>query len=307
MRSARAQLAAAPYVLLAPFLLLFVLFVAYPLVQSMVLATRQTFGPGHAERVGMANFAFLVRDPMFWTALRNTAIFTAGSVFIQLPLSLGLALLLNDPRIRCRALFRTLFFAPVLVGIVFVGLLFRLIFEKRTGLIPMMLDGLNRRLGPSDAAWLQPDFPWLQQYAMLAMIVAALWMFVGFNMVYFLAALQNVRRDLVEAALIDGAGPWQRFLNVTVPAIKPVATFVVLLSIVGSFQLFEMPYVMFPLTGGMGYDNNALSIVMYLYKTGFETGDLGYASAIGWAMTLILLVFAAAQLGIARGEERSHG
>jgi ABC-type sugar transport system permease subunit len=126
-------------------------------------------------------------------------------------------------------------------------------------------------------------------------------------MVYFLAALQNVRRDLVEAAMIDGAGPWQRFLNVTIPAIKPVATFVVLLSIVGSFQLFEMPWVMFPTTLGTGYENNALTVVMYLYKTGFDGGDLGYASTIGWAMTIILMVFALTQLLIARREERSLG
>lgn len=304
-RGAHGQLALAPYLLLAPFVALFAVFVAYPLVQSMVLATRQTFGPGHSESVGLANFSFLLRDPMFWTALWNTTLFTMGSVFIQLPLSLGLALLLNNPRVRGRIFFRTMFFAPVLVGIVFVALLFRLIFEKRTGLIPLMLDETLGKV--IDAPWVRPDFPWLQDYAMVSMILAALWMFVGFNMVYFLAALQNVRRDLVEAALIDGAGPWQRFLNVTLPAIKPVATFVVLLSIVGSFQLFEMPYVMFPSSGGLGVDNNALSVVMYLYKTGFETGDLGYASAIGWAMTLILMIFAVAQLLIARSEELGVG
>lgn len=298
MTSARTQMRAAPYILLAPFLALFAVFIAYPLVQSGVLSTRQTFGPGHSRSVGLDNFAFLIRDPMFWIALRNTAVFTAGSVFIQLPLALGLALILNNPRVKARVLFRTVFFAPVLVGIVFVALLFRLIFEKRTGLLNVALNNITG---------FPLDFPWLQQFAMVAMILAALWMFVGFNMVYFLAALQNVRRDLIEASLIDGAGPWQRFVNVTIPAIRPVATFVVLLSIVGSFQLFEMPYVMFPSTMGVGYENNALSVVMYLYKTGFETGDLGYASAIGWAMTLILVGFALVQLLISRSEERSLG
>lgn len=296
MSRARLKSTSAPYVLLAPFLALFAVFLAYPLVQSLVLSTQQTFGPGYVRSVGLSNYRFLIHDPLFWKALTNTALFTAGSVFIQLPLSLALALLLNNPRIKGRVLFRTIFFAPVLVGLVFVALLFRLILEKRTGLLNVLLH-----------SWFPAfplDFPWLQDYAMVSMIIAALWMFVGFNMVYFLAALQNVRRDLIEAAMIDGAGPWQRFLNVTLPAIKPVATFVVLLSIVGSFQLFEMPWVMFPLSYGTGYNNNALTVVMYLYKTGFETGDLGYASTIGWALTVILMVFALAQLLIARREER---
>ena len=299
MTARRLQSSSAPYVLLAPFVGLFAVFVAYPLVQSLVLSTQQTFGPGYSRFIGLSNFAFLMHDPLFWKALLNTAIFTAGSVFIQLPLSLGLALLLNNPRIRGRTFFRTIFFAPVLVGIVFVALLFRLILEKRTGLLNVLLHSWF----PSFSL----DFPWLQKYAMISVILAALWMYVGFNMVYFLAALQNVRRDLVEAAMIDGAGPWQRFLNVTVPAIKPVGTFVVLLSIVGSFQLFELPWVMFPTTNGSGYNNNTLTVVMYLYKTGFDSGDLGYASTIGWALTIILVVFALAQLMIARHEERSLG
>jgi ABC-type sugar transport system permease subunit len=288
----------APYILLAPFLAIFLVFTAYPLVQSAVLSMQQTFGPGRSVWVGLDNYRFMASDPLFWKALTNTAIFTAGSVFLQLPLALGLALLLNSDRLRGRMVFRTIFFAPVLVGIVFVAMLFRLIFEKRTGLLNV---ALHKWFG------LPVDFPWLEQHAMWAMILAAMWMFVGFNMVYFLAALQNVRRELIEAAMIDGAGPFQRFLNVTLPSIRPVATFVVLLSIVGSFQLFEMPFVMFPETLGVGYENRALSIVMYLYKTGFETGDLGYASAIGWAMTFILMVFALGQLAIARHEEGEHG
>ncbi len=310
MSAGRLQSRWAPWGLLAPFLALFAVFMAWPLVKSVALSTQQTFGPGHARWVGLENYAFLVRDPLFWTALRNTAVFTLGSVLVQLPVALGLALLVNSDRIRGRFAFRTLFFAPVLVGIIFVGILFRLILEKETGLLNVALHDLTRWLD-GWAPWGVPafprDFPWLQDHAMAGMILAALWMYVGFNMVYFLAALQNVPRDLVEASQIDGAGPVRRFVSVTLPAIRPVATFVVLLSIVGSFQLFEMPYVMFAQTSGTGYNNNALTVVMYLYKTGFEVGDLGYASAIGWAMTLILMVFALGQLALARREEGAHG
>jgi ABC-type sugar transport system permease subunit len=117
-------------------------------------------------------------------------------------------------------------------------------------------------------------------------------MYVGFNMVYFLAALQNVDRSIEEAAIVDGAGPWQRFRHVTIPAIRPVAGFVVLLSIIGSFQLFELPFVL--LNNTAGPDNRGLTIVMYLYQTGFEIGDLGYASAIGWSLAILLMILAVA-------------
>lgn len=125
---------------------------------------------------------------------------------------------------------------------------------------------------------------------MTGLIVAGLWMYVGFNMVYFLAALQNVDRSIEEAALVDGAGPWQRFRHVTIPAIRPVAGFVILLSIIGSFQLFELPFVL--LNNTAGPDNRGLTIVMYLYQTGFEIGDLGYASAIGWSLAILLMILA---------------
>lgn len=289
MSTSRSSLAA--YLLLAPFLVLFAVFTAYPIGRSLLLSTQQTFGPGTQLSVGLDNYRAIFRDPLFYKALTNTTIFTMGSVFIQLPLSLGLAMLLNKPGLRFRSFFRVIFFAPSLVGLVFVAMIFSLLLEKRTGL-------LNRVL--HSAIGFPLDFPWMQQYVMAAMIVAALWMYVGFNMVYFLAALQNVSRELDEAAMIDGAGPWQRFLNVTLPAIAPVGGFVVLLSIIGSFQLFELPWIMFQ---GPGYDNRALTVVMYLFQAGFEVGDLGYASAVGWVLAAVLIVATLAQRLLSRGQE----
>ena len=122
-------------------------------------------------------------------------------------------------------------------------------------------------------------------------------------MTFFAAALQNVRKDLVEAAIVDGAGPVSRFWNVTIPAIRPVAGFVVLMSVIGSFQLFELPYIMF--SSSAGPDNRALTIVLYLFQNGFEVGDLGYATAIGWALAVILVGCTMVQRLLARGEEAS--
>lgn len=279
---------ATPYLLLLPFLTVSAVFVLLPLAESVVLATRQMFGPSASAYVGLDNFRFLLGDPLFHKAVRNTLVFTAGSVFIQLPVALALALLLNRPGLRGRALLRLAFFSPQLVGLVFLAVMASVVFQKRTGILNQ---ALHRAFG------LSLDYPWLEQQIMWTLIISALWMYAGFNMIYFLAALQNVERELTEAASIDGAGPIRRFRAVTIPAIAPVGGFVVLLSIIGSLQLFELPYI---LLAGSGPDNKGLTIVTYLYQSGFEIGDLGYASAIGWVLAILLAACAVAQRLLAR-------
>lgn len=282
----------APWLFLLPFLATVATFTAWPLFQSFLLSFQQTYGPRTSIWVGLENFRYLLGDPRFHKALTNTAVFAAGSVFLQLPLSLGLAMLLNRPDLRGRAFFRLVFFSPALVGLVFAGVLFGFIFEKRTGLLNASLHALFPAFNP--------EFAWLQSYIMPALILASLWLYVGFNMVYFLAALQAVSRDQVEAALIDGAGPWQRFRHVVWPEIRPVASFVILLSLLGSFQLFELPYIL--LNNGGGPEDRGLTVVMYLYEVGFLKGDLGYASATGWVLALILFFFAWVQRRLSRDE-----
>jgi ABC-type sugar transport system permease subunit len=269
---------------MAPFLIIFCTFMIYPLVQSIVLAMQQTFGPKITVFVGLKNFRDLLGDRFFWIALRNTFVFAIASVAIQLPLSLGLAMVLNRPGLKGRALFRLIFFSPSLVGIVFVAMMFALMFHERDGLVNAVL----RTLIPH----FPPEFPWLQLYVMPALILAGLWMSVGFNMIYFLAALQSVSQETLEAADVDGANRWQKFRHVILPSIAPVAGFVTLFALIGSFQLFELPFI---LLNGPGPENRGLTVVMYLYQYGFETGDLGYASAIGWTLALILVGFAVLQ------------
>jgi len=294
MKSYRTEPSWVPWLFLFPFLATVAVFLAWPLAQSLFLSFQQTYGPRTSAWVGVGNFDFLLHDPLFWKALGNTALFAAGSIFLQLPVALGLALLLNRPGLRGRALFRLVFFAPSLVGLVFVGLLFALMFEKRSGLVNVLLHAAFPAF--------DPEFAWLQVYVMPALILSALWLYAGFNMIYFLAALQNVPAELMEAASLDGAGPWQRFRHVVLPEILPVVSFVVLLSLLGSFQLFELPFI---LLGGPGPDNRGLTVVMYLYQTGFVTGDLGYASAIGWVLALIMGSFALLHRRWLRREEAS--
>jgi len=285
----RLQHRLAPYLFVAPFVLLFVSFGLYPIVKSLALSLYATNGPRDAVFVGLANFRFLLSDPDFHTAVLNTVEFALWSIFLQLPLALGLALLLSARWLRGREALRLAFFSPNLVGQVFVGVLFSVLFVPQYGLLNRVLHALFGV--PLDTNWLANP-----RLVMPALVITSLWMYVGYNMIYFLAALQAVERDLYEAALVDGANPWQRFRVVTLPGIKPVAVFVLITSTIGSFQLFELPYIM--LGNSAGPDNAGLTIVMYLYNNGFVTGDLGYASAVGWTLALGLLVISLFQMRI---------
>jgi ABC-type sugar transport system permease subunit len=291
------------WVMLAPFLALFIVFVVYPLIQSAFLAANQTFGPGTRTFVGTKNFELLLTDPVFWKSIKNTFIYALGSLFIQLPLAFLLALALNSPKLKGRGIYRLIFFSPQLMGLVFVSILGALAFEKRAGLINQALDAahINDLLVwiTGNDAWLEPD--WLQQHVMATLILISLWLYVGFNMIYFLASLQSVDKSLMEAAEIDGAGPWGKLRHVIFPSVKPVATFVILLSMIGSLQLFELPYILLENSGGP--DNRGLTIVMYLYQNGFDLGDLGFASAIGWVLALILIGLALVQVKLTRAQE----
>jgi ABC-type sugar transport system permease subunit len=284
----------APYIFISPFVILFAVFGAYPILKSLSLSLYATNGPKDAIFVGLANYQFLMGDPDFLTAVRNTAIYAFFSVFLQLPIALGLAMLLSSKWVAGREFWRLAFFSPNLLGQVFVGVLFAILYQPQFGLVNRGLNWMSRGAVALDTKWLNdPDL------VMPALVATSIWMYAGFNMVYFLAALQSVDKDLYEAAEVDGANAWQQFLNVTVPGIKPVITFVVVTATLGSFQLFELPYIL--LGNGPGPKQAGLTIVMYLYDRGFVTGDLGYASAVGWTLALGVLIISMIQVRLTGG------
>ncbi|MBV9469237.1 MAG: sugar ABC transporter permease [Abitibacteriaceae bacterium] len=287
----RVQHRLAPYLFVSPFLILFVLFGAWPIIKSLVLSTYTTNGPKDAVYVGAKNFQFLLSDADFHVAVKNTAVFAFWSVVLQLPTALGLAILLSQPWVRGRALFRLAFFAPYLVGSVFVAVLFNVLFQPQYGLINTVLHFLLPSHFPLDYKWLEDA-----SHVMPALVLAGLWLYVGLHMIYLLAAIQAVDKDLYEAAQVDGANTRQQFWAVTLPGIRPVAIFVLLTSTIGSFQLFDLPYIL--LNNGPGPNQSGLTIVMYLYNTGFVTGDLGYASAVGWTLALGVLLISLIQLRV---------
>lgn len=271
----------APYLFVSPFVALFCIFMLYPLGRSVVLSLYKVANPRTARYVGLDNYRFLLHDQVFRYAVANTAYFAIAFIALQIPLALGLALLLNSPRVRGRNFLRWAFFSPHLVGSVFVAIIFSLLLTPRHGLVNRAIGVVLPRVG-TEINWTGKPL-----LAMPAIVMAALWLSVGYAMIYLLAALQAVDRELYEAAEVDGAGPWRKFRHVTLPGIEPVLRFLVLVGLIGAFQLFELPYVLFAQSAGpAGF---GITIVMYLFVTGFRVGDIGYASAVGWALVVILL------------------
>jgi lactose/L-arabinose transport system permease protein len=283
----RLQQRAAPYLFVLPFLVLFGVFFLYPLVNSLVLSGRQFVGPRVSRGVGLGNYAFMLRDVGFWLSVLNTFVFAALFLAIELPLSLGLAVLLDSRRVRFRGVFRFAFFSPYLVGSVFASVIFMLLLTPRSGLI-------NRAIG-AVLPWIGSDINWRGNalLAMPAVVLAALWLSTGQAMIYLLAALQAVDRELYEAAAVDGAGRWARFRHVTLPGVRPVLGFLVLAGTIYALQLFELPFVLFQ---GFGPRSSAMTVVGYLFANGFINQDIGYASAVGWVLVLMISLVAAAQV-----------
>jgi ABC-type sugar transport system permease subunit len=281
----------APYLFLAPFLILTTIFMVYPLINAGILAFFQTNGPKSRVFVGFDNFTFLLSDPRFHKALKNTTIFALCSVFLQLPLSMFLALLLNQGKDKMKGFFRLVLFSPNLVGQIFVGILFGVLFTPRYGLINRFVQAL--------VGWgLEERWLGNPSLVMPAIVLTALWVWVGFNMIYFLAALQSVDKTLIEAAVIDGANRFQVFWNVTLPAMRHVVVFVVVTSIIGSYQLFELPLALLPSSNGAGPDDSGLTVISYLNEVAFNSGDLGLGSAIGWTVAFIIFSISLLQIKV---------
>ncbi|MDE0086140.1 MAG: sugar ABC transporter permease [Candidatus Poribacteria bacterium] len=282
----------APYLFIAPFYILFIVFMGYPLISSLVMSFYEMRGFQSRIFVGISNFIDLFRDPIFWKSLWNTTYFALGTLILQLPIALLLAILLNSKFVKGKNFLRLAFFAPVLVAGVFVAIIFNLIFDQRAGLINNEFILFGKEIG-----WLSEG-----KYVMPAVILTGVWQWAGFNMIYFLAGLQGIRQELYEAAAVDGANWWQSFVHITLPSLRPVIAFVVVVSMIGSFQLFDLPYI---LTNGGEPADAGSTIVMYLYKNGFQFMRLGYAATIGWVLFIIIAIISIVQLkllGIFREE-----
>jgi multiple sugar transport system permease protein len=264
----------------------FVIFTAGPVVAAGVISLLDwnLFSP--PTFAGLRNFARLGGDPTFWSALGNTVYFTFVSVPVTILVSLALALLLNHG-LRRIAVFRSLLLLPYATITVAVAFVWIWLYIPHGGLANTVLGWF----GITGPAWLISD-----GWAMPALIAMSVWKSFGFGMVVFLAGLQAIPQQLYEAARVDGSNAWQRFRSVTLPMLSPAMFFVVVTSIIGSFQVFDQALIM--TNGGPG--SRTTTLVMYIYRTGFENYDQGYAAAQSLVLFAFIVVITAAQFVLQR-------
>jgi arabinosaccharide transport system permease protein len=277
----------APYVFISPFFIGYAFFFLYPVVSALYMSLFRQVGIGSMPKfIGLGNYVNLLHDPTFLRALTNTTYYAVGSLFIILPAALLLGLAFNMRHLHIREFFRLFFFTPMITSGVVVAIIFGLVFNAEYGLIN---NWLLVPLGLGKVRWLLDPL-----FIMPAIIILGLWRYTGLNALYFLASLQAIPTEVTEAATIDGASRWQVFRHITLPMLRPVILFVVIVAIIGSYNLFAEPYM---LVGGEGGPSNGgLFMTMYLYLNGFRYMKFGYAAAIGYTLTIIIMVLSLIQL-----------
>lgn len=277
-----------PILFLLPYTLVFLAFTAYPTLYSLVLSFMR-FKGGQLDFVGLKNFTGLFSDPLFFKALKNSFTFLVLQVPIQTALAVLLAVFLNLPRLRGKGLLRAVIFMPILIDAVSYSIVFRLFFGTENGLVNNLLLALG--MGRMD---------WMNSAALAksVIVMAVVWRWAGYNMVIILGGMQSIGKELYEAASIDGAGKLGQFWHVTLPGIKPVLVFSVVLSVNGTLQMFTESFL---LTSG-GPVNETMTIVQYLYQTGFQSFNFGMASAGAYVLAAIIAVFTLLQLKLTKGE-----
>jgi multiple sugar transport system permease protein len=284
--------AAAGWVFAGPAVGLIALFFFVPVIAGLVLSLTDfdiyaIASPDTARWVGLANFAAILADPVFWTALRNTMFFVLVGGPITVAVSLAAALLVNSRLARAPGFFRSLYFAPVVTTLVAMSVVWRYLYHPHYGLINHALGLVG--IGPID--WLGDP-----RWAMPAIVVLSVWKKFGYNMLILLAGLRAIPDELYEAAALDGAGWWHQFRHVTLPGLAPTFLFVSVMTMIEQFQLFAEPYVM---TQG-GPLKSTTSVVLLMYEEGFRWWRMGHAAAIAFVLFVIMLAATMVQLRLQR-------
>jgi multiple sugar transport system permease protein len=271
----------AAWLFLAPALLLLGVFFFLPIAAAFLLSFTDfdiyaIADPHNVRLIGLRNYLLLAENPVFWIALRNTLYFVLLGGPLSVAVSLGAAMLVNAKLVRAKGLFRTIYFAPFVTTLVAVAIVWRYLYHPEYGLINYALGSVG--IGRVD--WLGDP-----RWAMPGIIVMAVWKNFGYNMLIFIAGLQAVPAELYEAAHLDGAGAWRRFVHITVPMLGPTLLFVSLVTMIGYFQLFAEPYVM---TQG-GPLRSTTSMVLLMYEEGFRWWRMGNAAAVAFVLFVVTL------------------
>jgi multiple sugar transport system permease protein len=279
MKSKNFQIA---FFFLAPAVGAIAIFFFLPVIAAFVISFTDfdiyTLGDFSTLRfIGFDNYIKLLSDDLFWTALKNTFYFVIVAAPLSIAVSLSAALLLNSKLTKFKSLFRLAYFLPVVTTLVAVAIVWRFIYHPSFGILNFFL-GL---IGINPIDWLGDPF-----WAMPSIIILAVWKNFGYNMIIFIAGLQNIPEELYEAADIEGANAFQKFRQITLPMLAPTTIFVSIITMIGYFQLFAEPYVM---TQG-GPLNKTLSIVQYMYQEGFRWWNMGYSASIAFVLFIIIFI-----------------
>lgn len=265
------------YFMILPTLAGTLIFSIWPLIQSFYLSFTKWGAFGHYEWGGLVNFERMLTDETLWMSLRNTLVYTIGSVPIGIALSIIVAVLLNT-KIKGTSTYRTLYFLPVVTMPVAVAMVWRWLYNADFGLLNHVL----RSFGIAGPRWLTDA-----KYAMTSLVIVSIWSSIGYNMVIFLSGLQGISSQYYEAAEIDGASKFVQFFKITVPMLTPTIFFVTVTSLISSFQVFELIFTMIGLNSPV--IRQTQSVVFYFYRQAFVNMDKGYAAAISLLLFVIIM------------------
>ncbi len=273
----------APYVFVAPFVISFLGLFFYPLVKG-ILMSFQSILPGQVAFIGFANYSKILNST-FYQALFNTTIYVILTTVILVAVPMILATILNSKLMKFASIFRASLFIPSLTSVIVAGVIFRLMFgESEEGLANSILGFFG--VGPV-------EWKYHAGTGMFLMVLLASWRWVGVNIIYFMAGLTNIPKELYEAAEIDGAGILQKFYHITLPLLKPVTLYVATITVIGGFRMYEESFVFWE-NGSPG--NIGLTVVGYIYQQGFQMNNMGFGSAIGVVLMVIIFVISVLQL-----------
>ena len=281
------------YLFVLPFVIVFLVFSVYPVLRTLFLSFNTYIGFGEPEWAGLANYKRVLTDKFFWRALGNTVKIWGVNIIVQLGLAFLLTIVFSDIKYKVKGLpvFRAIYYLPNLIACTSVAFLFKTLLDWKYGSFNQMLVQLGLIKSPIN---------WLGQTSTAPMVVALIgaWMWFGNSFIVLMAGVQGIPKDYFEAAAIDGAGRWKVFFKITLPLLKPILLYVFITSLIGGLQLFDLPFLINGVAGAStaGDPGGTLqTAVMYLYKFGFETGQVGYASAIAYTLFFIILVVSVIQ------------
>ncbi len=286
------------YLFVAPFVIVFLVFSVYPVLRTLHISFTEYKGYGAMKFLGFTNYLRVFQDKFFWKALLHTLNIWIVNIVLQLGLAFLLTIIFSDMKYRMKGLgiFRALFYLPNIIAVTSVAFLFQTLLDWRFGTFNQIL---------MKAHLISEPINWLGQTSSAPYVISVIqsWIWFGNSFIMLMAGVQGINRDYFEAAAIDGAGRWKIFGKITLPLLRPILLYVGITSLIGGLQMFDLPFLM---CGGTKGDplGSTQTVTMYMYKFGFETRQMGYASAIAYVLFLMILTVSIIQFKVMnRGEE----